>query len=171
MAFHWYFTSALPRALLIALPLCIVAPFIGCRSSIERRFLGSALSFVLLYSLLPHKELRFIVYTIPLFNVIAAAALIRWFVNARTLSLSVWLIYVVSCSLSWIHKWRSFTEIAVTLLVIVSALVCTIFVLASSMNYPGAEALNAFHASLCSLLYVFACKHVRFICMNWMSVP
>lgn len=53
MPFHWYFSSALPRALLSALPLS----FIG--AILERRSRGSlllGLSFVALYSNLGHKE-------------------------------------------------------------------------------------------------------------------
>ena len=52
---HWYFTSALPRSLLAGLPLGLL----GCW--MDRRlwtFLGTTLSYVALYSALPHKEVR-----------------------------------------------------------------------------------------------------------------
>ena len=53
MPAHWYFSSALPRALLGALPLVLVG------ATLEHRVRPAAfiaLAFVALYSFLPHKE-------------------------------------------------------------------------------------------------------------------
>ncbi|GAY57853.1 hypothetical protein CUMW_182650 [Citrus unshiu] len=73
-SFHWYFTSALPRSLLAAYPLC----FLG--ALLDRRvlpFVIPVFTFVLLYSKLPHKELRFIISSVPIFNLSAAVAASR----------------------------------------------------------------------------------------------
>ena len=68
----WYFSSALPKCLLLSVLFLPYALYIDRRSHV---ILISATTYVALYSLLPHKELRFIIYTVPLFNLVAAMAL------------------------------------------------------------------------------------------------
>ncbi|XP_043717461.1 dol-P-Man:Man(7)GlcNAc(2)-PP-Dol alpha-1,6-mannosyltransferase isoform X6 [Telopea speciosissima] len=78
--FHWYFTSALPRSLLAAYPLFVLGMFL------DRRIFGyvvPVLSFVLLYSKLPHKELRFIIGSTPMLNFAAAVAASRIYNNRK----------------------------------------------------------------------------------------
>ena len=81
--FHWYFTSALPRALLGALPLAAAAAAAVPRA---RELVLVPCFFVGVYSVLPHKELRFVLYVVPLLNAAAAAALAKlakWLPPAR----------------------------------------------------------------------------------------
>uniref|UniRef100_M1D2X6 Mannosyltransferase n=1 Tax=Solanum tuberosum TaxID=4113 RepID=M1D2X6_SOLTU len=75
--FHWYFTSALPRSLLAAYPLFLLGVLLDRRVFF---YILPVLSFVLLYSKLPHKELRFIISSIPVFNFAAAIAASRLYV-------------------------------------------------------------------------------------------
>nr|XP_054749982.1 dol-P-Man:Man(7)GlcNAc(2)-PP-Dol alpha-1,6-mannosyltransferase-like [Lytechinus pictus] len=80
MPFLWYFYSAIPRGLWSSV---ILVP-LGC--VLDRRipwFLLPPLGFVFLYSFLPHKELRFIIYVIPMLNVGAAATIANIFRNVQ----------------------------------------------------------------------------------------
>ena len=81
---YWYFTSAFPRGLLTALPMCLLGLFRISRSFHRRApeidrdlmiFLLPAIVFVLLYSILPHKELRFVMPVFPVFNAVAAVGM------------------------------------------------------------------------------------------------
>lgn len=65
----WYWYSALPRALLGLLPLAAYGAWADARA---RDWIAAPLAFVAAYSVLPHKELRFILYAVPPLTVAAA---------------------------------------------------------------------------------------------------
>ncbi|XP_063940959.1 dol-P-Man:Man(7)GlcNAc(2)-PP-Dol alpha-1,6-mannosyltransferase isoform X2 [Daucus carota subsp. sativus] len=122
-SFHWYFSSALPRSLLAAYPLFALGVLL------ERRLLFYVLpvfSFILLYSKLPHKELRFIISSIPIFNLSAAVAASRIYNNRKK---SLWnLLYIVMLGLLIISLGGTMTTF-----------------MASYENYPGGSALKELH--------------------------
>ncbi|KAG9454432.1 hypothetical protein H6P81_007336 [Aristolochia fimbriata] len=122
-SFHWYFSSALPRALLVSYPLCLAGILIDRR--IIRYFLP-VFMFVLLYSKLPHKELRFIIGSIPMFNLSAALSASRIYNNRKK---SVW-------------KWLYLIMMG-SLLVSLGGSVITF--MASYDNYPGGHAVKVLH--------------------------
>lgn len=67
--FHAYFSVHLPKLLLSSAPLAAIGFLVEPR---VRSLLISPLVFVGLMSFLGHKEWRFVVYVIPLFNIAAA---------------------------------------------------------------------------------------------------
>ncbi|KAL6505856.1 dolichyl-P-Man:Man(7)GlcNAc(2)-PP-dolichol alpha-1,6-mannosyltransferase [Orobanche hederae] len=122
-AFHWYFTSALPRSLLVAYPLFVLGLLL------DRRIMFYAipvLSFVTLYSKLPHKELRFIISSLPIFNLSAAIAAARIYNNRKK---SLW-------------KYLNIVMMGSFLI----SLGCTLLTfMASYENYPSGYALKTLH--------------------------
>ncbi|KAL9658539.1 hypothetical protein ABK040_006078 [Willaertia magna] len=125
MPFHWYFTSALPRALLLTnlfIPLGLYYLKSKYRKLLITMFLSSLL-FIILYSFLPHKELRFIFFALPIFNLIAAIGL-----NAIFTSHSNFLKIIFA-----------------TILLIGSLFASSLFLHVSSLNYYGAASLNKLH--------------------------
>ena len=147
----WYFYSALPRALLLSLVLIPIGIFPQSASFIitPRHFIAAnktlafrqristvlrqhdiaeifypALLFVVIYSILPHKELRFLLPVLPVFNATAAVGLAQWY--RRT------------------NKNRYLLAIAIGAL-ICSLLVSMLFLYISSLNYPGGYAIQRLH--------------------------
>ncbi|KAK5172328.1 alpha-1,6- mannosyltransferase [Saxophila tyrrhenica] len=128
--FHYYFTNALPRLLLnpmvitVCLPLALSSKTIGRTSS---DVLIPHLAFIAAYSLLPHKEWRFIIYSIPAFTAVASSAA-GWF---------------------WTRRGKSMLYWTLNMLMILSTIASFVTSLGllyiSSLNYPGGQAVHRLH--------------------------
>jgi alpha-1,6-mannosyltransferase len=123
--FYFYFIDALPRLLLNpAIYFCIL---IGTNLAPSSDILRPQLIFIAIYSLLPHKEWRFIIYSVPAFTAVAAAGA-GW----------IW----IRRNKAWIWKLLS---IALVVLTAASYVASLGFLYISSLNYPGGEALALLH--------------------------
>ena len=129
--FFYYFTNALPKLLsnplaqVMYLPMLMFSPAVRGPSL---DLLIPNLAFILIYSFQPHKEWRFIIYTIPpLTAVCAREAAYAWDRRVKSLGMRL---------LAWLLVASTFLSIAYSF---VSTIV-------SSLNYPGAVALNRLHA-------------------------
>nr|CAG4651757.1 EOG090X04MD [Triops cancriformis] len=122
--FLWYFYSALPRSLGTSIALIPLGAFWERRT---RPLLFPALGFIFLYSFLPHKELRFIVYAIPLLNVAAAAACDRIWENRLK------------------DNFRCVLALGAVLHICANLLFAGFLLTVSKHNYPGGEAMKLLH--------------------------
>lgn len=127
---HFYFINALPRLMMNPLTylLCITAALLPAATrSRSLDLLIPLLSFVALFSILPHKEWRFIIYTMPGLTAVAATGA-SWIWTRRSKSVE----YAV----------LSLTLVAFVLL---SFMASTALLAVSSLNYPGGEAITYLH--------------------------
>ena len=129
--FHYYFTSALPKLLLnpmtygVCLPVALATPALR-QSSLD--LLIPNLAFIVLYSFQPHKEWRFIVYSVPIVTAVCArGASYIWDRRSKSKRLSV-------------------LSLLLVLSILVSFAYSTVSLIISSLNYPGAVALHRLHA-------------------------
>ncbi|PYH89393.1 alpha-1,6-mannosyltransferas-like protein [Aspergillus ellipticus CBS 707.79] len=131
-SWHFYFTNAIPRLLLNPLTYTVGTPlalFQPATRSLAAYTLIPSLVFLAIYSAQPHKEWRFVIYTIPALT--AASAL--------------------GASYIWTHRAKSLLYRLLSLLMLASTfasfLLSTFILLpASSANYPGAHAIHALHS-------------------------
>ncbi|CAG9565259.1 unnamed protein product [Danaus chrysippus] len=125
--FLWYIYSALPRGLGPSIVLIPIGLYL------ERRLtpiVMPAIVYIILFSFLPHKELRFIIYVFPMLNMASAAACTYVYIRrtkAPIYELLFWGIAVI-----------------ITLNIIFS----TALVLVAMTNYPGGIAMTRFHKLL-----------------------
>lgn len=123
----WYFYSALPRALLGALPLAAIGVIFERRA---RGLLVCGVVYVALYSLLPHKELRFLFPALPLFNAAAAAGAARFLRMQAKGALR-----------------GSLALLALLGLAVATLAATGVMAAASAANYPGGLAMAVLQAS------------------------
>lgn len=160
---HWYVSSALPKALLAALPLALLGALqpvarlgllppsrfawpVVLRSVFDRpaveMLLVPALAYVGLYSLLPHKEVRFLFQVLPFFNALAALGIAKLFHSMRM------------SKASWRSRLATLGFLLAAAAMLASFALASAFLQVSRRNYPGAEALLALrrhHATSLSL--------------------
>jgi len=145
----WYFTSAIPRALLltgILVPAGLIHPgyyygkksvkalvrISSIRDPLVLCFFGPVFVFVYLYSLLPHKELRFIFPALPILNMTAGIGLSKIFKSP------------------WEFSWRSagfIFRLAGVSSLLLSLLAAGILACCSFHNYPGGRAFYELHTN------------------------
>ncbi|CAG9839928.1 unnamed protein product [Diabrotica balteata] len=122
--FLWYFYSAIPRGMATSVFLLPVGIILDQRVA---KMVIPALVFVVLYSFLPHKELRFIIYVFPVLNVAAATACHRIWENRN------------KSPIYHLLSMGVVGHLAVNL-------AFTLFLLSvSNTNYPGGVAISRLH--------------------------
>jgi alpha-1,6-mannosyltransferase len=159
---YWYFGSALPRAMLLTLllvpfswlriPEYIVAwehkwrvqGYMFCRppsqpwmSFLDTQWLPytvPTLSFVVLYSCLGHKEMRFIFPAIPILNIAAATAMSRLY----DLAFPHFSHESKDKRASWMARLMFWGGLGMIVITLIGGM---LFVAVSRWNYPGGDAL------------------------------
>lgn len=138
---HWYFTSALPK--MISPPLGLF--FVWCSLAspaygrIAQRLIIPNLLFVAIYSLQPHKEARFVFYVVP--PLTAAAAL-----GASTLVNQI--PARMAADETGRRAIRNILFFIVSGSIVATCLSSAVMLVASSLNYPGGDALAALHGMI-----------------------
>jgi alpha-1,6-mannosyltransferase len=140
---HWYASSALPRAVAAVV---VLIPFgIAAQPRRLAQLLFAPTAFVALYSFMPHKELRFVLYVVPLLAVCAGVALDRAVANAQRA-------YRAACDpqkAAPASRWRHYAALALGVgAVLATALSTVAFSHVSSLNYPGGVAFARAHRLL-----------------------
>ena len=123
----WYFKMAIPKAMCSSLLLVPIGVYLDRRTV---QLVLPSLIFVFLYSFLPHKELRFIIYVFPLLNVAAAETCKRWEENMIQKPTSI---------------WRKTLYFGAVMHILLNSCYSMGMLYISSQNYPGGDAILKIH--------------------------
>lgn len=134
----------LPKLLLTALPLAILGVLVDHR---QRVLLLSATIFISTLSALSHKEWRFIIYTVPFFNLSASVGASYTYVRFPSLSrVQFRWFFCRRWKRSWNSSWlKGMARLAIIGCLVANLCVTALLTITSMSNYPGGIALRAFN--------------------------
>jgi len=121
---YWYFFDAIPRSMLATI---IFVPGGLMWNMRLRPFAIPIFSFISLFSFLPHKELRFVMYALPILNSVAALELTRLYENQDK------------------GGWKKYYFNGALTVLVMTGFGTIGFSRAAASNYPGGEALWELH--------------------------
>lgn len=128
---YWYLVVALPRLLMTQTPMVYLF-FVAPQTIPDGRMFDSLIpsfAYVIIYSILPHKETRFMFPVVPSLTLVAAITCTRLTINMHRSVLAKLLFYAAIVS------------------TIVTAFISHALLLPlSAQNYPGGDALEALHS-------------------------
>lgn len=122
--FLWYFYSALPRGLAFSY---FLIPLGMLWDSRVRALTVPGIVFVALFSFLPHKELRFVIYVFPLLNISAAAVCHRIWENRAK------------------NPFHGFLALIILGHLVLNAIFSMFLLCVAGSNYPGGLAIAKLH--------------------------
>jgi len=129
LPWHSYFTSFIPKIISIAFPFLIYAILFTSKRSRLLYYLIPCFIFISMYSFLPHKEWRFIIYTIPLLNMASGIGLSDLWLSYHSRNIRLRFLY----------------RLAIIFCFLIAIVTTTISLMASIHNYPGGVALQRLH--------------------------
>lgn len=136
---HYYFLSTLPKLLMLALPCIPVALWSPAYTRVAQRLVIPNVLFVAIYSLQPHKEARFIFYIVPPLTAAAALGAAALTTNAPAEKKKK---DDTGTNSAFV---KQLTTLVIVGFVLLNFVASTAMLLASSINYPGGDALAALH--------------------------
>ncbi|KAM9968606.1 hypothetical protein ACTFIW_007756 [Dictyostelium discoideum] len=146
LPFHWYFSTALPKTLAFTLLFF----FIGLISKYKNNnanananannnkstpitFLLPILLFIGIYSILPHKEIRFIFYSIPIINLISAIGATKLWNYGKSRKNQLFKLLISLFTIG---------------ILIGNSMISLFSLYVSSLNYPGGHSMISLHKHL-----------------------
>ncbi|KAJ3380991.1 dolichyl-P-Man:Man(7)GlcNAc(2)-PP-dolichol alpha-1,6-mannosyltransferase [Lobulomyces angularis] len=129
LPFHSYFTNLLMRIAPLTYPISLLS-LIAIKET--RRFLVPFFCFVFIYSFLPHKEWRFVMYAIPMFNFTAAVFIAK-------------LTTLKGDDEKFIKNLKLTTKFFIRLLSLILLALSISGSFISRLNYPGGNSLDKFN--------------------------
>lgn len=121
--YFWYFLNCLPRLLMSSLPFLLLA-----EKAIFMNFLLPSLAFICTYSFLPHKELRFILFVVPIFNLCASSGIVNIYKFLKRIFKKSW------------ATPKLLICLIITAVISINFLGIFIMLSVAEANYPGGEA-------------------------------